>query len=46
MAATDQRGIHADAGNGDAEVIQGMNVTATFLPTLGVTPGARPQLHR
>ena len=38
MAATYNAGFTLTPGNGDAEVIQGMNVTATFLPTLGVTP--------
>ena len=39
-------GFTLTPANGDAEVIQGMNVTATFLPTLRRHAGARPQLHR
>ena len=38
MAATQNAGFTLTPANGDAEVIQGMNVTATFLPTLRVTP--------
>jgi putative ABC transport system permease protein len=38
MAATYNAGFTLTPANGDAEVIQGMNVTATFLPTLRVTP--------
>jgi putative ABC transport system permease protein len=38
MAATTNVGFTLTPANGDAEVIQGMNVTATFLPTLRVTP--------
>jgi putative ABC transport system permease protein len=38
MAATTNAGFTLTPANGDAEVIQGMNVTATFLPTLQVTP--------
>ncbi len=38
MAATQNAGFTLTPTNGDAEVIQGMNVTATFLPTLRVTP--------
>jgi putative ABC transport system permease protein len=38
MAATNNAGFTLTPANGDAEVIQGMNVTATFLPTLRVTP--------
>jgi putative ABC transport system permease protein len=38
MAATQNAGFTLTPGNGDAEVIQGMNVTATFLPTLRITP--------
>jgi putative ABC transport system permease protein len=38
MAATTNAGFTLTPANGDAEVIQGMNVTATFLPTLRVTP--------
>lgn len=38
MAATNNAGFTLTPADGDAEVIQGMNVTATFLPTLRVTP--------
>jgi putative ABC transport system permease protein len=38
MAATTNEGFTWTPANGDAEVIQGMNVTATFLTTLRVTP--------
>ena len=38
MGATQNAGFTLTPANGDAEVIQGMNVTATFLPTLRVTP--------
>jgi putative ABC transport system permease protein len=38
MAATNNAGFTLTPANGDAEVIQGMNVTATFLPTLRITP--------
>lgn len=38
MAATTNVGFTLTPAAGDAEVIQGMNVTATFLPTLRVTP--------
>jgi putative ABC transport system permease protein len=38
MAATTNAGFTLTPASGDAEVIQGMNVTATFLPTLRVTP--------
>jgi putative ABC transport system permease protein len=38
MAATSNAGFTLMPASGDAEVIQGMNVTATFLPTLRVTP--------
>ena len=38
MAATQNAGFTLTPANGDAEVIQGMNVTSTFLPTLRVTP--------
>ena len=38
MAATTNAGFTLTPANGDAEVIQGMNVTATFLPTLRITP--------
>ena len=33
-------------GNGEPEQLNGQRVSATFFPTLGILPGARPQLHR
>jgi putative ABC transport system permease protein len=38
MAATNNAGFTLTPASGDAEVIQGLSVTATFLPTLRVTP--------
>ncbi len=38
MAATNNAGFTLTPAGGDAEVILGLNVTATFLPTLRVTP--------